>query len=106
MTIVGKQLADGQLPNIENDLYVVPAGIRAYVKSIICSNVASGINTVGIFLQPSGGIPRRIAYAAMCSGVTMYYNEATTLDTGDKIRGVATNPSQVDYIISGGEETT
>lgn len=105
MTIVGKQLADGQLLNTEDSLYVVPAGIRAYVKSIVCSNIASGINTVGIFIQPSGGISRRIAYAAMASGVTMYYSEATTLDPGDKIRGIATNTGQVDYIISGGVET-
>ena len=106
MAILGRQLANGQLLNIEGDLYIVPAGTRAFVKSIIYSNLASGTNTVGVFLQPSGGVSRRIAFAAMASGVTMYYSAATTLDAGDRIRGVATNTNQVDYIISGGEETT
>lgn len=104
--ITGKQLADGQLPSTEGDLYTVPAGTRTYLKSIVCSNTGAGDNIVSIFLQPSGGTSRRIAFATMNSGDTMYYSAATTLDTGDKIRGVATNADEMDYIISGGEETT
>lgn len=105
MTITAKQLADGQLAAAETDMYTAPASTSTYVKSIICSNTnASTANTVSIYLQPSAGTSRRIAYASLNPGDTLYIEEALVLDTGDKIRGLATNATQVDYTICGAEE--
>jgi len=106
MTVAGANLADGQLANAETDMYTVPADTRAYVKSIVCSNTGAGDNTVTLYLTPSGGTSRRIVYAILASGSTLYYDEPTTLDAADKIRGYATNAAEVDYIISGGTEST
>jgi len=106
MTIAAKQLADGQLPDTESALYTAPASTTTYVKSIICNNThASNTNIVYLFLQPSGGTSRRIARVSLDAGDTLYLDESIVLDTGDAIRGYATNASEIDYIISGAEES-
>ena len=104
MTILGKQLADGQLPAAEGTLYTCPAGNRAFIKSMVFANTAATTETVVIFLQPSGGTSRRLARVPISENETLYYNAPLVLDTGDLIRGQSTNVTAVDYTIYGATE--
>lgn len=105
MAVYGKQLADGQLPDTEGDLYAVPAGKRAYVKSITCSNTSASSVTATLYVRPSAsGVSRQVANVELEAGDTLYFDEPLTLEAGDKIRGQATTGAVVDYVISGGEE--
>ena len=52
------QLADGQLPAAESDLYT--AGAAVAVASITLCNTDASARTVNLSLQPSGGTSRRI----------------------------------------------
>jgi len=107
MTILGKQLADGQLPAAEGDLYACPADTRAFVKSISCTNTsAANTNTVTLYLKPTGGTSRRLVRVPLSSNDQLYYLAPETLDTADAIRGEATNAAEVDYVISGAVEAT
>jgi len=106
MPIAGRQLADGQLPNAEAALYTAPGGTITYVKSIVCANVhAANTNTVELFVRPSGGASRRIVRVPLEPSEQLYFNAPLALDTGDAIRGLATNAAEIDYTIYGGEET-
>lgn len=103
--ILAEQLADGQLGAAEADMYLCPASTRAFVKSVICANTAAAATGIEVFLKPSGGTSRRIAYLeVMDAGDTLYFSEPTTLDAGDAIRGVADDAAIVDYIVSGAEQ--
>jgi len=106
MSISGKQLADGQLAAAEADMYTVPGSTRTFLSGIVCNNTGAGDNTVVLYLTPSGGTSRCIAYMSLGTHQTMYFDERLILDAGDKIRGYATNATQVDYVICGAEETT
>lgn len=105
--ILAEQLADGVLGAAEADVYLCPAGTRAFVKSMIFANKLGAATGIEIFLKPSGGTSRRIAYlSVMADGDTLYFDEPTTLDAGDAIRGVADDAAAVDYIVSGAEQVT
>ena len=52
------QLADGQLPAAEGDLFT--AGAAVAVASITLCNTDASARTVNLYLQPSGGTSRRI----------------------------------------------
>ena len=105
MTIIGKQLADGQLANAEADLYVCPAGTRVFIKSIICTNVhAANSNTIRLYLKPSAGTSRRLCNIPLAYDEQLFFNEPIVLDAADAIRGYATNATEVDYVIDGATE--
>jgi len=106
MALTGKQLADGQLAAAKATLYTTPAGTTTYVKSIICHNThAANTNVAVLYVQPSGGTSRIIAKVALTPLDTLYVDDAIVLDTGDLIRGSATNATEVDYAVFGAEET-
>jgi hypothetical protein len=105
--ILAEQLADGVLGVAEADVYLCPAGTRAFIKSMSFANKLGAATGMEIFLRPNGGTSRRIAYmSVMDDGDTFYYDAATPLDAGDAIRGVADDAAAVDYIVSGAEQVT
>lgn len=105
MPILGRQLADGQLPATEIDLYTAPGGNRVFIKSIICANThAATTNTIEVFLRPSGGISRRLFRVPLSANEQLFFNEARVLDAGDAIRGLSSTTGQVDYTIDGATE--
>ena len=106
MSILGKQLADGQLPAAEGDLYTCPADTRVFIKSMVFASGVSTVETVEILLQPSGGTARRLVRVPLSQHEQLYFNEALMLDAADKIRGATTNATSVDYVISGATEST
>lgn len=107
MTITAKELADGQLPATRGDLYTVPAGTIAYVKSITLHNTDSAAHTCTITKEPSGGGTERvIIHLQLAPGDTFYYDEPTILDPTDVLRGDDGGMGAViDYTASGAEET-
>ena len=105
--IEGKQLADGQLPYDEGDLWVTSADTRAFIKGIICTNTSTEHSTaITLFLQPHAGVSRRLIKVTLEPDEQLYFDEPLTLDEGDKIRGRADYANEVDYVISGATEST
>lgn len=106
MAIVGEALADGQLPAAEGVLYTVPAGTVAYIKSIVYTNThAVNTNVCLILVRLDGANSRRLIRVPLYANEQLYYNDALTLEAADEIRGHATNATEVDYVISGAEES-
>lgn len=101
-----KILGDGQLPNAEGNLYLVPAATKALVKTIIMVNITGGAITVNLMVKKSGGTSRRIwekDYSIPMNEQRML-DANITLETGDAIRGYASAVTSIDYSIFGIEE--
>lgn len=105
MPIAGQALADGQLPAAEAVIYTVPASTTTYMKSIICANTGGSINVVILYARNDGANSRRLIRVPLETNEQLYFDEPLTLEASDEIRGEATNANEVDYVISGGEET-
>ncbi len=104
MAVIGTALADGQLPAAEGVLYTVPAGTITYIKSIICANTGAGQNVVLLYLRVDGVNSRRLIRVPLETNEQLYFYPPLTLEAADEIRGEATNATEVDYVISGGED--
>ena len=106
MAIAGEALADGQLPAAEGVLYTVPANTVAYIKSIVYTNThAANTNVVFIWVRLDGANSRRLIRVPLYPNEQLLFDEPLTLDETDEIRGSATNATEVDYVISGAEQT-
>ena len=105
MAIQGQALADGQLPNVEGILYTVPGSTVTYVKSIICTNTGVGQNVVILLVRNDGVNSRRLIRVPLETNEQLYFDEPLTLEAADEVRGQATNATEVDYVINGGEGT-
>jgi hypothetical protein len=97
---------DGAVPTSKGDLYVVPAGFAASVRSIHISNSSGTARTCTLYLNLSG-TSRAISAVNMAlaaDGVAI--SEAPIeLFNGAKIEGVASG-SGVSFVISGTEKRT
>lgn len=101
-----KSLAAGQLPSSKTALYTVPSSTQAMVKTIIIANNGGGTNTVDLYFTLLGGATEvHILSITLDAGDIAIIDDAGTFRTSDVISGKATNASQVDYAISGGEAT-
>ena len=105
MPIAGIALADGQLANAEAVIYTVPASTTAYIKSIICANTGAGQNVIELWVRLDGANSRRLIRVPLETNEQLYFDDALTLEAADEIRGAATNATEVDYTIWGGEQT-
>ena len=105
MAEVLKVLGQGQLPNAEGSLYLVPGGTTAVAKKIIIHNRKATTETVIIYIKKSGGTSRIIIYVELATRHTIHDNEAHSLGAGDDIRGQTTTAAEVDYTIDGIEFT-
>jgi hypothetical protein len=103
-TFLGKSLADGQLASSAGDLYTCPASTVAYVKKAIFANTNASARTITIYLTRSGSSDRIIAAGSLEQNETLEV-ENLILSDGDKIRGVASAATSVDYTLMGVEET-
>jgi len=106
MTIAAKELADGQLPAARGDLYTVPAGTTAYVKSITLHNTHTSVLACTLTKEPTGaGTERIVTYVELGADETFYFDESTILDATDVLRGDdGGTGAKVDYTVSGAEE--
>ena len=104
MTVLVKSLGDGQLAATTGDLYVAPTATQTVIESIKLVNTHSSAITVNIYLLPSGGSTRRIVSKdlSLAAGYSVEaLDKPVTLSAGDKIQGVASAATVVDYVISG-----
>lgn len=107
MPIDGTALADGQLGAVAAPtptIYTTPGGTTTYVKSIICTNTGAGRNVVVLAVTRTG-VERRLIRVPLETNEQLYFDEPLVLEATDIIQGEATNATEVDYVISGAEET-
>lgn len=106
-TFTPKALADGQLPNSSSAIFTASADVATYVKSFTVFNAGASQNQVVIRVNRTGTdrIWKRFILEAFESADLLGGGESLILEDGDIIKGFATNASQVDYLISGIEET-
>ena len=107
MAIAGTALADGQLGAVAAPtptIYTTPAGTVTYLKTITCTNTGAGQNVV-LLAMTRTGVERRLIRVPLETNEQLFFDEAHTLEAGDIIQGEATNANEVDYVISGAEET-
>ena len=105
MAITAKQLADGQLPNANGDLYT-STGLITYIKNITLHNTDSVARTCTLRMLPSGGAARIIARVELGIRYTLYLTEPMVLDSGDKLQGDdgGAGGDKIDYSIYGATE--
>src|SRR5262245_23742356 len=109
MAVQIKSLARNTLPGTEGDLYYVPAGKAAIVKSIRLVNTGSGPAVVQLYVRRGTGTSYRIAPKDLSlGGGAAYIDDAeVTLEgfspdtTSDRVRGYVSSGGPVDYVISG-----
>jgi hypothetical protein len=103
MAITPGILADGILPSFTDDLYVSAGDV--YVSTMIVSNTGAATRTVNVAVyDATSQVDRQIIpYNLQLSvGDTLYVQVRASLNNGDKLRGIADNNTDVDYVIFGG----
>jgi len=107
MALTIKLLAHGTLPGATGDLYVVPGGTKAIVKTIKLVNTNGALRTINVYVKPSGLAARRITPVDMelGGGYMGVEDQELTLGAGDAVQGQCSVAGVVDYTIHGVEET-
>jgi hypothetical protein len=104
VTITIKNLGNGQLPSSAGDLYEVPASTQAIVSGITLYNTNTTTESITIYYLESGGTARVLVTWPLPTTATFIFDSPKlTLGSGDRIRGVTTTASKVDFTISGVE---
>ena len=106
MTLEIKLLAHGTLPSTTGDLYVVPAGTKAIIKTLKMVNTDTVAREVNLYVKPAGETARRIIPVDMelGAGYMGVEDEELTLGAGDAVQGDAGAAGVIDYTIHGVEE--
>ena len=102
--INAKLLSQGFLPNTLGTLYTAPSA-STYVRYFSLYN--AGITNEAILINISGSISSTIGRLELNvseSALMLAHGETITLSTGDKIQGVTTTASTIQFVIAGGEE--
>lgn len=98
-------LENGVLAAAEAEIYACPLMCKATIETLVFENThAANVNTVYLYLQPSGGASRLFREVALDPGDSLS-EEMQKLDEGDALRGYATNVNEVVWILSGVEES-
>jgi hypothetical protein len=100
-----KQLGNGQLPSTEGTLYTVPASTTTIIKTIIVTNRDGSDRTFTLYVQTSTSRAITPVSMTLKTGESFHFNEPLTLQATHLIRGIASVATQLDYTISGVEET-
>ncbi len=108
MTVNIKSLGDGQLPAAKATIYTTPTAKQTVITSIKLVNTNSSAETINIYFKSSGGSSRRISpkdYSLAAGAMMEVLDKNQTMEAADVLEGDSTNATQVDYIISGGENS-
>lgn len=103
-----KFLSDGQLADVETDIYLVPAATTAILKKLIVVNSTAGAVTLSIFIKNGAGASRLVSdkdYSLPANESRVIDVNNIILETGDSIRGIAGAAASIDYSLSGVLET-
>ena len=106
MTTSPKVLGDGQLPGTLGDLYTVGTGKSAIIRCITLTNKNTVTETTMIYVLKLGSTARLLTPNNFRFGADYKatIDDILTLAEGDKIQGVTTTGSKVDYQIHGVEQ--
>lgn len=104
-TLVIKTLGDGQLANAKGTLYTAPASTQTILKHITVVNTDSSARTFNLYFN--NGTSRQITAVdqSLAVGAIYEWEGSITLEAGDLIEGVGEVASQLDYVLSGVENS-
>ena len=104
-TLAIKTLGDGQLAAAKATLYTVPASTQTVLKHITVVNTDSSARTFNLYFN--NGTSRRIAAVdqSLAVGAIYEWDGSITLEAGDLIEGDASAATQLDYTLSGVENS-
>ena len=107
MTVTIKSLKDGQLPDAKATLYTVPAATQTVINRIRLVNTNSTAETINLYFKASGGTSRRIIPEdySLAAKALFVMDDVLTMEVADVVEGDTTTASQVDYVISGAENS-
>lgn len=110
MAMAQKRLGGpAQLGTSTATLYTVPSATTTIVKQILLTNTTGSAKTATIRIVPSGateGSQHDILSAiSMAANETVSFNCSVVMTAGDKIAGLGSAATSVNYLISGVEET-
>jgi len=102
-----KSLADGQLANSKGTIYTTPAATQTIIKRITLVNKNSTTEAVNLYFKASGGSSRNIipVDTQLKTKHLLVMDDEVTLEAADIIEGDTDTASQVDYVISGVENS-
>lgn len=106
MGIQIKALKDGQLGTTANgQLYPVPAGKTAIVKSMRFVNTHTSAITINVYYKKKDGTARKLlpANISLAAGAALIDDSEITLEAEGEIQGDASTAAKVDYVFSGVE---
>ena len=104
-TVAIKTIGDGQLANTKGTLYTAPSSTQTIVKHITVVNTDSAARTFNLYFN--NGTSRQITAVdqSLAIGAIYEWDGTLTLEAGDLIEGVGEVASQLDYVISGVENS-
>jgi len=107
MAITIKLLAEGRLGTTAGNLYIVPTGATAIIKTITIVNTGSASAKINLYVVKAGKTARHIIPKDMelNSQYSLIFDDELTLGAGDKIIGSSTSSNTVDYTVMGVEKT-
>lgn len=103
--MIGKFLAEGQLPTSEGALYTCPSGKVAYIKLITLGNATATTSTGNVLFRKGAGTNRLMYRFELAQNQSASFTGSFVLEAGDSLRGVASAFGTIDYAIFGVEET-
>ena len=104
-TVAIKTLGDGQLANTKGTLYTVPASTQTIVKNVTITNTDSAARTFNWYFNNGTSRQRSAVDQSLAIGAIYEWEGTLTLEAGDLIEGIGEVASQLDYVISGVENS-
>jgi len=105
MTYTGASLADGQVGGSAANVYAVPSGKTAVIKTFSVYNTNTTAETVKAYVLRKGGTARQIGIAVLAQNESKeFIDNAITLSSEDSLQAETTTASKVDYSITGATE--
>lgn len=98
-------LANGLVAAAKATLYTVPAATQAIVRTVTFTHVASGTQTVILYVKKAAGTSRVFSRAVLATNEFAHEEDIETLGPADEIEAETTNAASVDYSIMGVEIT-
>ena len=102
--VTPKILGDGLLGSGISNMYVVPSGTAAIVRTVILANIDSDVRIVNLSVSGTSSVHIVPVDAALASGTTSVFDQVLCLGPGNKIQGSADIADVVQYVVTGVEK--
>lgn len=100
-TTTPKILANGQVAAAKTTIYTVPAATQAIIRTVSFNHVASGTQTVILYVKKSAGTSRVFSRAQLEVNEFAHEEDIGTLDAADELEAETTNATSVDFCVMG-----